>query len=74
MVPEEVRVRFGDRRRIVPQGTHKQILANWVSGEMRMADCERLIFLLCRLRKGVGLPIPKDRLDNWLKQLLRDDC
>ena len=41
---------------------------------MRREDCERLIFLLCHLRKRVGLPVPRDGLDKWLRELAKDDC
>jgi hypothetical protein len=74
LTAEEVRVRFGTRRRIAPQGKDKETLAAWAAREMRLEDCERLIYLLCYLRRRVGLPVPREGLDAWLKELVKEDC
>lgn len=71
--PEERRERLG-RRRVVPKGVDKEALASWARTEMTIEDCERLVYLLCRLRKALGLPIPRDDLDSWLRNLMEADC
>src|SRR6266540_253993 len=72
--PEEVRLRVGGLRRVAPQGADKESLAEWASREMVLEECERLIYVLCRLRKSVGLPVPRNDMDNWLQDLLAADC
>lgn len=72
--PEERRERVGGLRRITPQGVDKERLAAWVSEVATIHECERLVYVLCRLRKALGLGIPRDGLDEWLGELIDADC
>lgn len=68
--PEEIRWRNGSWR-IVPQGNDKAVVAEWMASEMRIEDCERLVYVLCVLRKSLGLPLPIENLDKWRSELAR---
>jgi hypothetical protein len=70
--PEEIRWRNGQLR-LVPNGKDKEVLAEWTARQMRVEDCERLIYLLCVLRKRLGLQIPRDDLDQWRTDLSREE-
>lgn len=72
--PEERRERVGGLRRITPQGVDKERLAAWVAETATIHDCQRLVYVLCRLRKALGLTVPRDDLDKWLRDLIDDDC
>ena len=68
--PEEVRWRNGAWR-IVPKGEDKGNVADWVSTAMEVEDCERIIYVLCVLRRRLGMAIPHDDLDLWRMDLAR---
>jgi len=72
--PEEIRTRAGGLRRVAPQGIDKDLLADWVAREATVTDCERLVYVLCRLRQLIGLPVPRDDLDAWMRELCGSDC
>lgn len=72
--PEERRERAGGRRRITPQGVDKQALADWAAVRMTIEECERVVYVLCRLRRELGLPVPRDDFDEWLRDLLAAQC
>jgi hypothetical protein len=63
--PEEIRWRAGGLWRVVPRGEDKECLANWVTDEMQLEDCSRLLYVLCVVRKRLGMPIPREDLDPW---------
>lgn len=54
--PEERRERAGGLRRITPQGVHKEVLADWAASRMTIEECERVVYVLCSLRRALGLP------------------
>lgn len=72
--PEERRERAGGLRRITPQGVDKERLAAWVAEAATIHECERLIYVLCRLRKALGLGVPRHDLDEWLQELVDTEC
>lgn len=72
--PEERRERAGGLRRITPQGVHKEVLSDWAASRMTIEECERLVYVLCRLRKALGLPVPRDDFGKWLRELLVAHC
>jgi hypothetical protein len=72
--PEETRTRVGGLRRITPQGVDKQALADWAAHAATVGDCERMVYALCRLRKLIGLPIPRTDFDAWMSELCAADC
>lgn len=51
--PEEVRWRAGAWR-IVPKGPDKEVLASWAAQFLDVSGCERLIYVLCMVRKREG--------------------
>lgn len=72
--PEERRERVGGLRRITPQGADKQLLAEWAAARMTVEECERVVYVLCRLRRALGLPVPREDFDEWLGDLLKTEC
>lgn len=72
--PEERRERVGGLRRVTPQGVDKQTLADWAAARMTVEECERVVYVLCRLRKGLGLPAPREDFDEWLRELVDAQC
>ena len=72
--PEERRERVGGLRRITPQGVDKQALADWAAARMTFEECERVVYVLCRLRRALGLPVPREDFDEWLRELLNAQC
>lgn len=70
--PEEIRWRFDGRWRIVPRGVDKEQLANWAMEEMQLKDCHRLLYVVCLVRKRLGLPVPRADLESWLSELLSE--
>lgn len=68
--PEEVRWRNGQWR-IVPRGEDKGDVADWVSTAMDVEHCERIVYVLCALRRRLGMPIPREDLDLWRADLSR---
>lgn len=70
VAPEEVRWRNGAWR-IVPRGEDKADVADWVSAAMTVEDCERMVYLLCIIRRRLGMPVPRDDLDVWRGDLSR---
>lgn len=68
--PEEIRWRNGAWR-LVPSGQDKAIIAEWTAHEIHIGDCERLVYVLCVLRKRLGLAIPRSDLDGWRAELAR---
>jgi hypothetical protein len=71
--PEEIRWRSGGLWRIVPRGIDKEQLANWASEEMELKDCVRLLYVVCLVRKRLGLPVPRTDLRLWLSELLAEE-
>lgn len=72
--PEERRERAGGLRRVTPQGVDKAALADWAAARMTIEECERVVYVLCRLRRELGLPVPRDDFDDWLRDLLAAQC
>ncbi len=72
--PEERRERAGGLRRITPQGVDKDALADWAAARVTIDECERVVYVLCRLRRELGLPVPRDDFDDWLRDLLAAHC
>jgi hypothetical protein len=68
--PEEIRWRAGGLWRVVPRGEDKECLANWAAEQMQLKDCSRLLYVLCVVRKRLGLPIPREDLDTWRATLV----
>ena len=66
--PEELRWRNGAWR-VVPRGTDKDIVAKWIADHMSLEDSERLVYLLCVLRRRLGMRVPRDDLDAWRRDL-----
>jgi hypothetical protein len=70
MEPEERTVR-GNRTRVVVAGPDKDIAAEWIAEHACFRDLRKLVYVLCRLRESVGLPLPGacPPLDVWLREL-----
>lgn len=68
--PEE-RTTRGTLVRIVVAWPDKERLARWVSEHASFKELERVVYVLCMLRRSIGLPLP-DKCpppEDWIKQL-----
>jgi hypothetical protein len=72
LAPEDVRWRSGAWR-VVPRGADKDVVTGWVTKNMTLHDCERLVYVLCLLRRRLGMPIPRSDLDAWRRELMSRD-
>lgn len=46
--------------RIVPRGVDKEALADWVASCADFTQMEAVVYLLCRIRREAGLPLPTE--------------
>lgn len=68
--PEE-RTTRGDLTRIVVAGPDKERVANWICERASFSEMAKVVYVLCILRRSIGLPLPDacPPLDDWIWKL-----
>ena len=68
--PEE-RTTRGDLTRIVVAGLDKERVASWICEHASFKEMAKVVYVLCILRRGIGLPLPDacPPLDDWIRKL-----